>query len=187
MLSVNEIIQWEKENPRNEKDRKAIRKAITAAITPVLTEHGFVKSVSTFLRLHGDSLLQSNSVCYRSFEQPSLRLLATPLYDFTLDWPRHFQGIRSDGGLEGIIAETAAGIQVQVKSRNSYLAFQSDMESAISKETELLKADTIPRLDRIQTCYDTHALYQHPKPYCGGAVHCFPHPASKREGSAAIH
>ena len=167
MLSVNEIINWEKQNPRSEEERIAIRKTITEAITPILTENGFVKSSSTFLRLHGDCLLQSVSVCYRATEQPSLQLRVEPLFNFMTTWQYYFQGIRSSCGLEGMIAETAAGVQVQVKSRNSYLAFQSDIGRAIDKEIELIKMDTIPRLNRTLTCYDMHALYRHRQPYRG--------------------
>ena len=167
MLSVNEIINWERQNPRSEEERIAIRKIITEAITPILTENGFIKSSSSFLRLHGDYLLQSVSVCYRAAEQPSLQIRVEPLFNFMTTWQCFFQGIRSSCGLEGIIAETAAGVQLQVESRNSYLAFQSDIVRGIDKEIALIKIDTIPRLNRTLTCYDMHALYQHRQPYRG--------------------
>lgn len=169
MLSTNEMMDWERQHPRTDQDRVEIRKRITEAIAPVLKENGFVKCNSTFLRLHGDCLLQSVSVCYRAIYEPTLQIKATPVFDLRVYWQYYFQGVRSNCGLEGTVAETAAGLQIQ-SVYNSYLAFPSDLDAAIEQETQLLKTDTIPCLDRTVTCYDACALYRKEWPYLGSYV-----------------
>lgn len=161
ILNVNDMLRWRENHPRSAADRIEIRKKIAAVIAPVLADYGFVKVRSTFLRLHADYMLQSISVCYRANFEPSLQMLSTALYDFETRWHGYFQGIRSNCGVEGIMIATAAGLQIQTKSENDYLAFQTDMDAALEKEIELLKTDTIPRLDKTITCFDAIKLYQH--------------------------
>ena len=166
LLNINEKLEWDRDNPRTDQDKTEIRKKIASAIAPILDAHGFVKVSSTFLRLHGDCLLQSVSVCYRAHEQPSLQMLSTPLYNFEKWWNYYFQGIRSHCGLEGHKIETVAGLIVQRGDDNSYLAYQTDIDAALVKEIELLKTDTIPRLDRMTTGLDSfRVLYPKMSPY----------------------
>ena len=174
MLRTSEMNDWEREPPRTAQERTDIRKRITETVAPVLKENGFLKCNSTFLRLHGDRLLQSVSVCHRAMDryygQPTLQIKATAVFDFMVYWQYYFQGIRSSGGLEGIVAETAAGLRIRPGSDNSYLAYASDLDAAIERETQFLKTDMIPLLDRTVTCYDAQALYRKEWPYLGSYV-----------------
>lgn len=170
-LTNFDIEDWLHDHPRSDKEKTEIRKKIAAAIAPILDQQGFVKISTTFLRLHGDGLLQSVSVCYRAHQEPSLQLRVNPLYNFDTPWRYYFQGIRSHCGLEGEMIGTVAGRIIQPcdnkndpSDNNSYLAYQTDIDAALVKEIELLETDTIPRLNRMITVLDSILLVYPDKP-----------------------
>lgn len=150
-----EKLRWLHTHPRDEKERRDIRRMIAAEIAPLLIPEGFVKCCTTFLRRYGADLLQCLSINYRgSVGLPAISLTIFPLYEVTFPhWDIAFVGIRTNPGIEGDSLETVCGIRVD-PFENSYLGFRENFDEAIAIEKELLAERILPLLNGMKTTED---------------------------------
>ncbi len=154
-------VQWTVVHHRTVKERGQIRRLVAKRLTPLLTQNGFVKSNTTFFRIHGDYLLQVISVIFPSTQEPSVEAGIYPLYNIGIDdMEIELSGTRTGTGWESAAIETVMGISNE--DEPSYLAYQEDFDEPIEKELELLKDGIIPMFDRIQTA-DEFLVYESPE------------------------
>ena len=153
--------QWTITHHRKAEERRAIRNLVADRLTPLLTKHGFVRSHSTFFRIHGDFLLQVISVIFPSTQEPSVSVAIEPLYDAQSDFTIELNGMRTGTGWEGVALETMLGV-AEDSSDPSYLAYQLDFDASIEKELELLRDLMIPKLDCTITANDYLTFYSCP-------------------------
>lgn len=116
-------VQWLGQHHRSGKERREIRNLVADRLAPLLTEHGFVKSCTTFFRIHGDYLLQVVSVIFPSTQEPSVSVSISPLYDALDDMSIELSGTRTGTGWEGDAIELIVGVAEDL-NWPSFLAFQ---------------------------------------------------------------
>lgn len=126
-------------------------RAITKELEGLLSTHGFVKCRTTYLRRHGDGLLQYIAVASdRCFYQPCIYANVTPLYQCPVSiTARWLSELRCVSGLGGTPIEQIARIPADI-APDSPFPFSSDFAAAIVAVRDVLQSCILPTLENIR-------------------------------------
>lgn len=141
-------------DPQYRNSGKCVRlcRAIARDFHDILSPKGFIKCGVTYLRRHGNALLQYITFSFnRASWDVEIQIGVVPLYQCPIGfWRRWLPGIRTVAGLGGYPMYRIAGIE----DKRSAFCYSADYASTIANDKDTLIKCILPQLDEIRNATD---------------------------------
>lgn len=149
------FVRIHKEKSMSQQERVLLVRTIAEELKDILLPHGFVKCRSTYMRRHGDALLQYVTVISdKALCPPHVCVGIVPLYRTPAGfWRRWLPGLRSISGIGGYRIERVAGIEALSYDELTFL-YRSDYHAAISFFKDMLCTKILPILEEVRSAED---------------------------------